>query len=73
MRSGLEEFDAPPGLKEILRWTFYECKNLKKVVLNEGLETLGDYNCRYNMLFWNSSIEEITLPSTLKEINGCVF
>ena len=38
----LEEFVAPPGLKEIEGGAFYGCKNLKRIVLNEGLETLND-------------------------------
>ena len=41
--SGLEEFVAPPGLKEIEGAIFLGCENLKRVQLNEGLEALNDY------------------------------
>ena len=40
--SGLEEFVAPSGLREIEGGAFYGCKSLKQVVLNEGLEALAD-------------------------------
>ena len=40
--SGLEEFEAPPSLREIELSAFYICTSLKRVVLNEGLEVLGD-------------------------------
>ena len=39
--SGLEEFVAPPSLRTIERTAFYKCAKLKRVVLNEELETLG--------------------------------
>ena len=70
--SGLEEFVVPPGLKEIGGEAFCGCKKLKRVVLNEGLEALSDYyNHSYHSsfgVFHNSGIEEITLPSTLRQI-----
>lgn len=40
--SGIEEFYAPQNLKKIGANAFADCKNLKTVVLNEGLETLGE-------------------------------
>ena len=64
--SGLEEFAAPPGLKRICCGAFIECENLKRVILNEGLEELSD-------AFQESGIEEITLPSTLEEICCSIF
>ena len=75
--SGLEEFVVPPGLKEIGGEAFWGCKKLKRVVLNEGLEALSDYyNHNYRSsfgVFQGSRIEEITLPSTLKEIGERTF
>ena len=64
--SGLEKFIAPQSLKEIYGTAFYCCKSLKRVVLNEGLETLSNYYS--GGVFENSGIEEIRLPSTLKKI-----
>lgn len=123
--SGLEEFQAPKGLRKIGPEAFTYCRDLKRVVLNEGLETLvikggysttytvrrdpplynyyyNEYNDDYDVVynggydddsdcyeecsefveykgvFGNSGLEEITLPSTLKQIfgplfNGCKF
>ena len=68
--SGLEEFIAPPGLKEIGDEAFKSCKSLKRVVLNEGLTTLPG---GFNGVFQWSGLEEITLPSTLEEIGNSCF
>ena len=69
--SGLEEFVAPQRLKEIEVEAFCGCESLKRVALNEGLETLSD-DCTIGV-FGDSGIEEITLPSTLKEIGYHTF
>ena len=37
----MESFDAPRGLRTLAHAAFANCANLKKVELNEGLETLG--------------------------------
>lgn len=69
--SGLEKFVAPLGLKEIRYGAFCGCESLKRVVLNEGLETLSDH---YSVeVFEDSKIEEITLPSTLRKIGSNAF
>ena len=39
--TGIEEFQAPPSLRDIGDGAFYDCKNLERVVLNEGLERIG--------------------------------
>lgn len=44
-------------------------------MLNEGLEWLVA-DCKYhvkNGIFFSSGLEEITLPSTLRDASGCVF
>ena len=59
-----------------------QCKDLKRVVLNEGFERLvaedGRYDengayTQYRGTFCESWPEEIVLPSTLKEIYKCTF
>lgn len=40
--SCLEKFVAPPRLKEICGGAFYNCKRLRRAVLNKGLEALAD-------------------------------
>ena len=45
---------------------FYGCHELKRVVLNDGLEVLED-DANFGV-FENSGIGRIALPSTLKHI-----
>ena len=68
--SGLEEFCAPPELRLIADTAFENCRYLRQVTLNKGLETLGRYD---GMVFQNTGIEEITLPKTLKEVGSFAF
>jgi len=54
----------PPDVIEVDMNAFYDCQDLREVVLNNGLKQIRDnafYNCH--------SLESITLPSTLTEIN----
>jgi len=47
---------------------FSECRKLKEIVFNEGLEKIGVLN------FWGcQSLESIKLPSTLIELKDCAF
>ena len=62
---------APSSLREVGDKVFASCKNLKRVVLNEGLETLG--NCNGAWAFHNSGLEEVVLTSTLREVRKGVF
>lgn len=39
---GLEEFVAPPSLRTIGAGAFKQCRDLKRAVLNEGLEVVGE-------------------------------
>lgn len=79
--SGLEKFQAPARLRKIGNEAFAGCKDLKRVVLNEGLERLvaerqRDKNGVYVQcegIFGRSGLEEIVLPGTLREISGPVF
>ena len=66
--STLEEINLPSSLKHIEMFAFSSCKNLKSIVLPEGLLTLGDMAFMYD-----SSIEEINLPSTLTSLGGDCF
>ena len=40
--TGLERFEAPASLREIRAGAFAECPALRTVVLNEGLERIGN-------------------------------
>jgi len=64
----IEEIVLHPNTKIINTGAFLECIYLKKVSLNEGLDTIGAY------VFSNCDVlEKITFPSTLKKIYGEAF
>lgn len=65
-------------MKEISDHVFYACKSLKRVVLNEGLEILGDDSENENDeafqgVFQDSGVEKIVLPNTLRETAYSAF
>jgi len=57
----------PDSVKEIGESAFFGCRNLKEVILNEGLEKIG------TAAFRSTKIESITIPSSLKEIGYLAF
>ena len=67
----LEEltFDSPVKFTEISLWAFAECPKLKSVVVPEGVTTLGADRAFGS----DRSLEEATLPSTIKTIGGWSF
>ena len=67
----LEEltFDSPVQFTEISLWAFAECPKLKSVVVPEGVTTLGADRAFGS----DRSLEEATLPSTIKTIGGWSF
>ena len=84
--TALKTFEAPPNLKKIFRGAFYFCRNMQRVVLNEGLEALGEDDepnkmKRHNMwdplidksTFELSGIKEIVLPGTLVKLSENSF
>lgn len=56
------EIILPNSVKAILGSAFANCKNIKSIILPEGIEYIG-HNC-----FSNSSLEIIEFPSTIKTI-----
>jgi hypothetical protein len=60
------QFD--PSVVEVADNTFYNCKNLKELVLNDGLQKIREY------AFWScTSLQSITFPSSITEIGNCAF
>ncbi|WP_220124398.1 leucine-rich repeat domain-containing protein, partial [Metamycoplasma hominis] len=57
----------PDSIKEIDKGAFSWCTNLKEVILNEGLEKIGDE------AFSSTKIESITIPGSVKEIGEYAF
>ena len=57
-----------PSTRELCSFTFSGCRKLRNVVLNEGLQVIG------NRAFMNCiSLESITLPSTLTTLEYSTF
>lgn len=69
-RTALEEFAASDMLKEIGDGAFMNCKSLKKVRLNEGLECIGGDG---DGAFQGSGIETAQIYSSLKKIGDKTF
>ena len=62
--SGIRKFRAPSHLKTISQCAFAGCRDLRRVVLNEGLQSLGLNRLskageRFFGVFENSGLEEI--------------
>ena len=77
-KTGLESFKPPISLGEVAQGAFAECKSLKSVELNEGLETLGtdeyaDNGGTWCGVFEGGALEHINLPSTLRRIEYSAF
>ena len=71
--SGLERVTTPKSVRTIRQSAFCKCPNLKRVTLNEGLETLGtsEYTKEgkpWCGVFQDSAVEDVRLPSTLRYI-----
>ena len=77
-KCGLQQVAFPSSLKVIAKGAFCECRHLKDVELNEGLEKLG-YNSSEDekelngLVFAGAGIESIRIPSTLKVIEAATF
>ncbi len=64
--TGLTAFVAPPSLKSIGDKAFLYCDQLHEVVLNDGLESIGDSACQ------GSSLDGLTIPATVRRIGSSV-
>ena len=58
---------AVMGLKCLETSTFQECKNLRRVLLGDGLESIG------SCTFKNSGLESFTAPASLCRIGRSAF
>ena len=65
--SAIEEITLPSTLKRLEPETFKRCRDLRKVVIPNGVEYIGE-EC-----FTHSGINEITLPGTMREIGSDAF
>ena len=64
---GIKSIVLPPKLKQLNEYTFKSTYDLETVIINNGLTRIDDY------CFYDSSINQISLPFTLKEIGIKAF
>lgn len=67
-QTSLERIICPSTLIEIESLAFLGCNNLRELVLNEGLQKIGEQafdNC--------TSLESVSIPSTVTDIDASVF
>ena len=67
MNTALETFEAPANLRYIGCKTFYKCKRLSTVTLNEGLLSIGD------SAFRESGLASVEIPSTVMSLGQGIF
>ena len=64
----IKEIKLPSSVKTIETNAFGSCNNMESIVLNEGLESIGNY------AFTNDyALTQMTVPSTVKEIGHEAF
>ncbi len=72
--NSITEIDIPKTVKQIVGGAFYSCSKLKKVILHEGLEIMGSTKLsNTNSVFNSPSLNEIQIPSTVKEFGISAF
>ena len=67
VKSAIRSIRLPSTLKRVEAMTFLNCENLKSIAIPSGVEYIGE------ACFDGTSTEEITLPSTLREISNDAF
>ena len=63
----LKKLKLGKNLKRIREAAFFECISLTEIILPDGVEEIGD------SAFYNSGIENVTLPETLQVIEDRAF
>lgn len=66
--SGLTSIDLSNTEAKFESYAFYNCKNLKTVVLNKNTKEIPDY-----MFAYCSSLSNISIPNSVEVINGSAF
>ena len=75
---GIRTITFPRTIKIVRQAAFCEIESLPKVVMNEGLETLGidELTLNGNLylgVFQGSGLRSVVFPSTLKRVEYCAF
>ena len=66
-RSGIRRITIPSTLRALEAETFYECKSLAAVQLQEGLEEIG------TCAFASSGLESVVLPPSTRTVGSSAF
>ena len=59
---GITEFQTPKGVSSIGPYAFYECKDLKTLIVSDGVEKIDE------RAFELSGLKNLLLPETLREV-----
>lgn len=65
--SALVNVRLPSTLRRIEYYAFQNCKNLKKIVLPDKLEYVGQY------CFWGSELQKVWIPKAEMEVGEEAF
>lgn len=65
--AALESITISGNIKRLPNYMFHSCKNLRSVVIEEGVEEVGKY------CFFASGLESITFPDSLKSVEASAF
>jgi hypothetical protein len=63
----LVPIDIPSSIRVIKKWAFEDCSELTTVILNDGLEEIGD------RAFEGCAFVHIVIPPAVKEIDERAF
>lgn len=67
-RSGLKEITIPFGCVFENGFTFFQCRNLESVTIQEGATTIP-----FSCFFGCKNLKNVLLPQSVTEILGCAF
>lgn len=65
--SKISEITSSDNMKEIPDYAFYQCPQLKKVILTDGIEAIG------KSAFYSCNLTHVTLPDSLLSIGDFAF
>jgi hypothetical protein len=65
--TSIESIEIPETIKDIGQYVFHNCKYLRTVTLNEGLQSIGNYS------FYSSGLVTVTIPASVGTIEYYAF
>lgn len=73
--TGVQSITVPSGIKKVGEYAFYDCPLNKEpyISLQEGLETIGNYAFGKNDAAPNTTMNSLTIPSSVQSIGDHAF